>query len=138
MAMMTEMEYCLAKARLEELKGMVPLKITEAAECVKLELDIQYYEEKQGFPKLTFEEEDLKKRLTRILGEYKAALDEHDDCRPTPTENPAGKIAKCAICQGGLGWWCPVSKDHLCEYGPDRDKCLHCKEPGNRSHLDLV
>jgi hypothetical protein len=133
------MEYCLAKARLEEMKNLIPMKVFEAAEYVKLELDIQYYEEKQGFPKLTSGEEALKARFDRILKEYKQALDEHDDgCRPTPTENPAGKIAKCAICQGGLGWWCPVSKDRLCEYGPGRDKCLHCLEPGNRSHLDLV
>lgn len=136
---MTEVEYCLAKTRLQELDGLIPLKTFEAAEYTRLELDIQSYEETHGFPKLTSTEVAHKIRFERILKEYKQALDEHDDgCRPMPTENPAGKIAKCAICQGGLGWWCPVSKDHLCEYGPDRDKCLHCFEPGNRSHLDLV
>lgn len=36
--------------------------------------------------------------------------------------------ATCEICAELFGWYCPVSKEHYCEYdsGPSWDVCIHC------------
>lgn len=39
--------------------------------------------------------------------------------------------AVCVICRERLGWWCPKSSTHLCEYKDD-EWCVHCHQPSER------
>lgn len=45
--------------------------------------------------------------------------------------------ASCDTCGKDLGWWCPESKDHTCDYEQadgthDSDSCRYCGEPSER------
>ena len=44
--------------------------------------------------------------------------------------------AICDICGKHFGWWCPDSKDNICEYDsvkdPVHDFCLYCGHPDER------
>lgn len=40
--------------------------------------------------------------------------------------------AVCMICHDSLGWWCPKSNDHLCEYSVNSDSCDFCGDPEER------
>ena len=50
--------------------------------------------------------------------------------------------ARCIICNNDLGWYCPKSPDHLCNYYGihgdnnypylDEDDCIYCHEPEER------
>lgn len=62
-------------------------------------------------------------------------------------DEPDEGSAKCLICGKELGWWCPASIDHQCEYfglhensyysfgqesWEDEDDCIHCHQPLER------
>lgn len=40
--------------------------------------------------------------------------------------------AVCAICMDHLGWFCPESPNHLCDYPDDDECCTHCGQPEER------
>lgn len=45
--------------------------------------------------------------------------------------------AECAICTAELGWWCPSSPNHLCDYNQEDgeynpDQCRFCGQPEER------
>ena len=45
--------------------------------------------------------------------------------------------ATCAVCTLDLGWWCPDSPDHVCDYSQpdgsyDEDQCRFCGDPEER------
>jgi len=40
--------------------------------------------------------------------------------------------AVCSRCERDLGWYCPVSPDHICSYNPKEYGCIYCGEPEER------
>ena len=40
--------------------------------------------------------------------------------------------AICAVCEADGGWWCPSSRNHVCEYSVDFDSCDFCGAPDER------
>ena len=48
-----------------------------------------------------------------------------------------GEGVDCATCGKDLGWWCPESPNHQCDYHQDDgsydwDCCRHCGQPEER------
>ena len=48
-----------------------------------------------------------------------------------------GESASCSICRKDMGWWCPDSKDHQCDYTQadgsyNSDSCRWCGQPDER------
>lgn len=56
-----------------------------------------------------------------------------------------GWSLRCSICGEGLGWYCPDSPNHVCEYYgyhwgddesdepyTDEDDCIYCHQPEER------
>ena len=43
-------------------------------------------------------------------------------------------IAVCTKCGKHFGWWCPESKNGVCEYKTDpyNEECIHCGQPEER------
>lgn len=68
-------------------------------------------------------------RIQKARAEYEAVMKEHTECVPKKADE--WDSAECAICGADLGWWCPKSKTHLCEYKVD-EWCIHCGEPEER------
>ena len=66
-------------------------------------------------------------RIMKARAEYEAVIKEHTECVAKKSE----ESAVCAICGADLGWWCPKSKNNLCEYKVD-EWCIHCGEPEER------
>lgn len=46
-------------------------------------------------------------------------------------KTPAGG-AMCRICSSHLGWFCPVSPDHLCHYLKGSNYCSFCGQSDER------
>lgn len=89
------------------------------------------------------------KRLAIELGKKLQKECVHDETIHTGIElwGPDDGSIKCAICGRDLGWWCPVSESHMCEYyglhensyysfgqesWEDEDDCIFCHQPLER------
>lgn len=63
-------------------------------------------------------------------------LEAMNDCpHDIKPSDPDYGVAKCHICNSRyLGWYCPDSENHLCEYPPPSEYqiCIHCSEPQER------
>lgn len=43
-----------------------------------------------------------------------------------------GTSATCDTCWHDGGWWCPKSKNHMCQYTKSYDSCDFCHQPEER------
>jgi hypothetical protein len=69
------------------------------------------------------------------LGKLREACD-HQAAHMVGHIDPLGERAVCEKCEKHLGWWCPDSPKHFCEYDeaedPCRDNCDYCGNPEER------
>ena len=46
-------------------------------------------------------------------------------------QDPSLDSAYCAICERDMGWYCPNSENHFCEYR-NSEYCCGCGQPSER------
>jgi hypothetical protein len=58
---------------------------------------------------------------------------DHQAAEMVGKKEPDGERAVCEKCERELGWWCPDSPKHYCEYENNGyDCCDHCNDPWER------
>lgn len=90
-------------------------------------------------PKLTPAQEETRKAFIDLKAKARAAqiaLGELGSLHRKQGGCVAGRFGdstNCLICGDDLGWWCPESKNGLCEYNrKNGEYCVHCGEPSER------